>query len=174
MITFEINRHIEKNENYQGFNLTEFTFIADDKIVNDQIIDTFLHSRHFTFDSLRNVEKHNAENKSYLRQAFDIDRIKISDFRKLDKSETAKFLFDVLNQLDWGDDKTEFAKLSDKYFEIHSQLKDRDFYVINKDWFDKDDKRVLEPENWIYSYYFLILYIDSNSKTLILTEWTYD
>ncbi len=174
MTAFEINRHIEINERHQGFNLTEFSFLSDDNVSNDQIIDKFLHSKHFAFDSLRDVVKHNTEYKPYLRRAFDMAQFKIIDFKRLDKSATATFLIDFLNQPDWGDDRNEFAKLLDKYLEIHNQLKDTDFYVIDKDWFSKDDQRVLEPEKWAYSYYFLILYIDSNSKTLILTEWTYD
>lgn len=73
-----------------------------------------------------------------------------------------------------GEDRKEFAKLLDKYLEIHDQLPDADFYVINKDWFDKDSKKVLEPENWLYTFYFLIIYIHKNLQTLMLIEWTYD
>ena len=118
--------------------------------------------------------KNNTENKPYLRQAFDTDRINISDFKKKSKKETAEFLYDFINQPDWGDDRNEFAKLLDKYFEIHNQFRDNDFYIISKDWFDKGDDRVIEPESWVYSYYFLIISVDRNLNLLTLTEWTYD
>ncbi len=107
-------------------------------------------------------------------RAFNIDRIKISDFKKLNKEETTKFLFDFLNEKDWGDDKNEFATLLNKYFEIHEQFDNNDFYVISKDWFDRDDEKVIEPESWCYIYYFLIISVDRNSNLLTSTEWQYD
>jgi hypothetical protein len=174
MTTFETKRHIEIDENYQGINLTEFSIIADGNTDNDQIIESFIRSASFTVDSLREVIKNNTENKPYLRQAFDTDRINISDFKKKSKKETSEFLYDFINQPDWGDDRNEFAKLLDKYFEIHNQFGDNAFYIISKDWFDKGDERVIEPESWVYSYYFLIISVDRHLNLLTLTEWSYD
>jgi hypothetical protein len=42
MITFEKKRHIEIDVNYQGINLIEFSFVADNQIIDDQIVDTFI------------------------------------------------------------------------------------------------------------------------------------
>ncbi len=174
MTTFERKRHIEIDENYQGINLTEFSIIADGNTDNDQIIESFIRSASFTVDSLREVIKNNTENKPYLRQAFDTDRIHITDFKIKSKEETTKFLIDFINQPDWGDNRNEFAKLLDKYFEIHQQFGDNDFYIISKDWFDKGDEKVIEPESWVYAYYFLIISVDRSSYLLTLTEWSYD
>ncbi len=174
MTTFETKRHIEINESYQGINLTEFSILTDNSTNNDQIIQTFIRSTNFSVDSLRDVIKYNSENKPYLRRAFDIDRINISDFKKKSKEETSTFLYDFINQSDWGNDRNDFAKLLDKYFEIHNRLGGNNFYIISKDWFDKDDERVIKPESLIYSYYFLIISIDRSSNLLTLTEWTYD
>lgn len=173
MTTFETKRHIEINESYQGINLTEFAIGLDDQIDNDQIVDTFIRSKQFSFDSLPNCIKFEPD-KGYLRRAFDFDKVKISDFRKTDKDGASKFLLDFLNEPGWGDDRNEFTKLLDRYFEIHRHSGDSDFYVISKDWFDKDDEKVIEPESWVYSYYFLIISVDRKSNLLTLTEWTYD
>lgn len=84
MINIDTQRHIEINEGYQGINLTEFTIAIDEQIDNDQIVDSFIRLKQFSFHSLRDCVK--AEpNKGYLRRAFDIDIIKITDFRKTDK-----------------------------------------------------------------------------------------
>lgn len=84
MINIETKRHIEINEGYQGINLTEFAIAIDEQIDNDQIVDSFIRSKQFSFHSLRACVK--AEpNKGNLRRAFDIDKIKITDFRKTDK-----------------------------------------------------------------------------------------
>jgi hypothetical protein len=166
-------RHIEIDESYQGLNFTEFGLDEDRKIDNDQIVDKFIRSKQFSFDSLRDCVKDEPD-KGYLRQAFNIDRIKISDFRKTDKQGASKFLLDFLNEPDWGDDRNDFAKLIDRYFEIQKWSEKSDFYIISKDWFDKDTEKVIEPESWVYTYYFLIILVDRNMNLLTLSEWTYD
>jgi hypothetical protein len=173
MTTIKTNRHIEIDEGFQGINLTEFAIGVDELISNDQIIDTFIRSKQFSFDSLRDCVKAEPD-KGYLRQAFDIDKIKITDFKKTDKQGVSKFLFDFIHEPDWGDDNIEFAKLLDRYFEIHNEFEDNEFYILSKDWFDKEDERVIEPESWVYTYYFLIISVDRKSNLLTLTEWTYD
>jgi hypothetical protein len=173
MITIKSNRHIEIYEGYQGINLTEFAICVDELISNDQIVDIFIRSKQFSFDSFCDFVISETD-KSYLRKAFDVDKIKITDFKKTDKQGVSKFLFDFINETDWGDDRNEFAKLLDRYFEIHNEFEDNEFYILSKDWFDKEDKRVLEPESWFYIYYFLIISVDRKSNFLTLTEWTYD
>lgn len=173
MTIFETKRHIEIDENYQGINLTEFATEVHGQIDNDQIVDTFIRSKQFSFDSLRDCIKAEPD-KEYLRQAFNVDRVKISDFKKTDQQGASKFLLDFLNEPDWGDDRNDFAKLLDSYFEIEKGLEESDFYIISKDWFDKDDEKVIEPESWVYTYYFLIISVDRNSNSLTLSEWTYD
>lgn len=173
MTTIDTKRHIEINEGYQGINLTEFAIGVDELISNDQIVDTFIRSKQFLFDSLRDCVKAELD-KGYLRQAFNIDKIKINYFKKTDKQGVSKFLFDFVNEPDWDDDRNEFAKLLDRYFEIHNEFGDNEFYILSKDWFDKEDERVIEPESWVYTYYFLIISVDRKSNLLTLTEWTYD
>lgn len=171
--TIETKRHIEINEGYQGFNLTEFAVEVEELSSNDQIVDIFIHSKQFSFDCLRDCVKAEPE-KGYLRQAFAIDKIKINDFEKTDKQGVLKFLCDFINEPDWGDDRNAFAKLLDRYFEIQNDFGDNYFYILSKDWFDKNDERVLEPESWVYIYYFLIISIDRKANSLTLIEWTYD
>ena len=173
MTTFETKRHIKIDENYQGVNLTEFTINVDEQMDNEKIVDTFIKSKQFSFDSLRDRVKTEPE-KGYLRQVFNVEKVKISDFKKADKQGVSKFLFDFINEPDWGDDRSDFAKLLDRYFEIHNTLAESDFYIISKDWFDKDNEKVIEPESWVYTYYFLIISVDRNSNILTLSEWTYD
>ena len=173
MTTIDTKRHIEIDEGYQGINLTEFAIGVDELTSNNQIVDTFIRSEEFSFDSLRDCVKAEPDT-GYLRQAFDIDKIKITDFNKTDKQGVSKFLIDFLNEPDWGDDRNEFAKLLDRYFEIHNEFGDNEFYILSKDWFDKEDERVIGPESWVYTYYFLIISVDRKSNLLTLTEWTYD
>ena len=75
---FEINRHIEIDENYQGVNLTEFSFTVTDEPNSDLLVDNFMRSKQFSYGSLRDCVKNEPE-KGYLRRAFNIDRIKVTD-----------------------------------------------------------------------------------------------
>lgn len=172
-MTFETKQHIEIDENYQGINLTEFTFVVDEKMDNGQIVDAFIRTKYFSIDSLRDCIKEEPK-KGYLRRVFNIERVRITDFRKTDKEGISKFLLDFLNEPDWGEDRNEFAKLLDRYFKVHNELGNSEFYLLSKDWFNKDDEKLIKPESWIYSYYFLIISIERNLSLLTLTEWTYD
>ncbi|WP_215226765.1 hypothetical protein [Echinicola shivajiensis] len=153
--------------------MTEFNIRVTEQIDSDQIVDTFLRTKHFSYDSLRDFIKKEPD-KGYLRQAFDIEKIKISDFKKTDLKGTTKFLSDFINESEWGDDRNQFSLLLDRYYEIYKELNDNEFYILSIDWFNKDDERLIEPESWCYTYYFLIISLDRNSNTLTLTEWTYD
>ncbi len=173
MSAFKTIRHRETFEGYQGCNLTEFKFHSDNNISEDQVVDNFLHSDSFKYDSLLDAIKREP-NQGYLGRAFDIDKVTVADFIKVDKKGVINFLVDFSNKPDWGDDREDFSNLLDKYFEVHSTLHDDAFYIISKDWFDKKDERLLEPQCWCYIYYFLIIYFNKADNILLLTEWTYD
>ena len=173
MTGFKIIRHSETFEGYQGCILTEFKFQPDKVLTENQVVEKFLHSDSFKYDSLLDAIKREP-NKGYLGRAFDINKITIADFKRIDKKGVHNFLVDFLNDPDWGDDRTDFSNLVDKYSEIHSTLREDTFFIISKNWFDQKDERLLEPQSWCYTYYFLIIYFDKIDNILLLTEWTYD
>ncbi len=174
MISFGLNRHLEIDEEFQGINLTEFAIILEAELNNDEILDWFIRSKYFFYDSVRDFVK-KEPGIGYLRQAFNIEKISISDFRKLNKEKTRQFLLDFSNEPDWGNDKDEFKTLLNRYLEIHQQFGDDNyFYVLSKDWFSPDDKKLLIPESWCYTYYFIIVSIDRENNVLTIMEWTYD
>jgi hypothetical protein len=119
MTTFETKRHIEIDENYQVINLTEFGFGADKHLDSDQIVDAFIRTKHFSYDSLRNCIKKEPD-KGFLGRTFDTDKIKISFFKKTDKEGISKFLTDFLNESDWGGDRDDFTKLLDRFLDLVS------------------------------------------------------
>lgn len=173
MIIFNLKEHLEVNADFQGFCLSEFNFESN-KATNGQILNEFLNSTSFNFDSLPNVVKENPEEKQYLKPLFKSKKISSSDFNRFEKSGITKFLIDFLNQPDWGEDRIGFSNLLDKYFEIHNNYDESDFYLINKEWFNAEDQKIRQPEFEIYSYYFLIVYINKIKGILAITEWTYD
>lgn len=170
MTAFKIKRHLEIDEDYQGINLTEFELLDEDYFSNEELLNQFIHSTHFTFDSLRDIIK----NKSgFLGQAFNSEVISSNDFKKLTKKQTLEFLDEFENDDSWGVDRKDFTVLKDKFISLIEDVKNSTFYVLIKDWFKKPDDRVNE-NGWFYSYYFLIIWIAKEKSTLTISEWTYD
>jgi hypothetical protein len=175
MPTFKLNSQKEINEDYQGINISQFTYSNAENVSEEFLIDLFFHSKSFTEESIREIIKNDTENRPFLRQAFEIDLIKMDDFKQTDKNKIIEFLNDYGNTNDWGDtDGDNFIKLKDKFLEFLTNVKSNNFYLISKEWFDENSEKVREPENWIYSYYFLIIWIDEIDKILTVSEWTYD
>ena len=57
MTTFHIKKHLEFDEGFQGCNLTEFIVSIEGVLSDDCLVDTFIHSAHFTYESLRDAIK---------------------------------------------------------------------------------------------------------------------
>lgn len=109
-----------------------------------------------------------------MRQVFELDLIKLGDFKQTDKNGLVKFLNDYAKQDDWETDREDFIKIKDRFFEYLENYQPENFYIINKEWFDQNDKRLRQEESWIYTYYFLIIWLDKSSKLLTVSDWTYD
>ncbi len=175
MPIFKLNLQKEIDVDYQGVTLSEFTFSNDEQLSENELFDFFIHSSSFTEESRSEQIKNHKGDIPFLRQAFEIANISIGDFRELDKNNIIKFLNDYSEQDGWGDtDGDDFIILKNKFIDLVKSVHSDKFYLISKDWFDEKDKRLREPESWIYSYYFLILWLDNLNKTLTVSEWTYD
>ena len=98
----------------------------------------------------------------------------MDDFKQVDKNGLIKFLDDYAEEDDWETDRDDFIKIKDRYFEFLENVQSKNFYIISKEWFDQNDKRLRQEESWIYTYYFLIIWIDEIKKILTVSEWTYD
>jgi hypothetical protein len=175
-MNFELLNHQEIVEEYQGINLNEFKFPELENIIEEELITEFIYSNSYKEDCLTEIKKKYPENKNFfLRQAFEIDNVLIKDFRKLDKKDLINFLNDLWSSDDWGDtDSNDFLIIKDKFIGLLKSTSINSFYLLNKDWFKEGDLRIREPERWIYSYYFLIIWIDKVKNTLLVSEWAYD
>jgi len=173
MTKFQFIRQECKDQNHQGICLTEFSFLRSNDFSEEQMIDSFLHSPHFSFESLRGVVKRNPENP-FLRQAFEPKEILIGDFKKYTKEQVVNFLAEFANEDDWGNDRDDFLIIKNQFLEILTPTQSESFYVINKDWFVESDFKIREPENSVFLYYFLVLWIDCKNSTLTISEWTHD
>ena len=173
MITIENKSHIEINEGYQSIKLAEFSINLKHLYSCEEVIELFIQTKKFDFHNFSDSIKSETD-KPFLRQAFNFDKIKIEDFKKTDKNGVTKFLVEIINEPDWGDDRNDFVKLLDKYFEILNNYSDYSYYILSMEWFDLVDERVLKTERMLYSYYFLIISVNKKLNSLTLSEWVYD
>lgn len=172
MTSFEIKRQIEYIIRFQGLYMSEFKIVNCNQIENNQIISNFIKSKQFRFDSLNDYVNSEPIIR-FSKKVFDFERIIINDFYKTDKNGVLKYLVDFLNKPDWGSDKIDFFKVLERYFDIHNNLNDGDFYILSKDMFDWDREKLINPFSGYLIYCFFIFSIDSLSSTLTMTEWTY-
>lgn len=174
MPVFKLNSQKEIDEDYQGVNISEFIFSNAENLSEVNLIDSFIHSKSFTEESRREIIKIDTENRPFLRQAFEIELVKVDDFKQTDEKGLLKFVNDYADKEDWKTDKNDFIKIKDRFLGFLENVSSKNFYIISKEWYDQNDKRLRQEESWIYIYYFLIIWIDKSNKTLTVSEWTYD
>lgn len=166
----QIHDSTEYYINYQGFKLSNLSYDNADDYTTEQIVEYFINSEYFPLACTDET----VLRKQAIGCAFNINEVRPENFRKFNNIEIEKYLSDFINEPDWGEDRLDFAKILDRYFEIHKNLDEGIFYVINMDWFEQDDKLLLDTNHWVYIYYFLIIYIDVKTKTLKFSEWEYE
>ena len=174
MLDYNIKRHIEIDEQYQGVNITEFFYSDTSNYSNQDIINNFLHSNHIENDCIRNYIKINTKKDQFLKGAFELTELFENDFTKSSKVEVEQFLFGVLSEPDWHEDIEDFRKILTRFINFLNELDANDFYIISKDWFEDSKSKKIRPESWVYTYYFIILWIDDKTKTIGYSEWEYD
>ncbi len=180
MPEFKLNFQDDVNIHCQGINLSEFTYSNEENISETELVDSFIHSTSYTEDSRRECIKNYIGEGSYLRQLFEIDLVKLNDFKTLDKKGIIQYLdnFDEMDNL--GEKqavhfcKNIFFRLKDQFLELSKATQFDNFYLISKKWFDRNDKRVRQVEYDCFDYYFLIIWADETNETLTVSEWTFD
>ncbi len=172
-MNFVLKKQKEENVENQGVNLVEFDILLNKRYTDEEVINAFLKSNAYSRDCLHSIVKEHKSNLDwFLRQMFNENTISITDFQKIDKNQLVNFFVDFGNEDDWGDDRGDFHKLLDVIFEQVEEY--NSFYLISKDWFSVNDNRIRNPEHWIYTYYFLVIWIDIKSSKLMHYEISYD
>lgn len=174
MTDFKIKKHFEINEQYQGANITEFYYSNPFDSGNDDILNDFLHSNVIENDCIRDIVKNSPHKEEYLKGAFTISEIDANDFKKSSREEVKKFLSDILLEPDWHEDIDDFKKILNRFMTYLDNLKTENYYTISKTWFDESNSKKITPESWVYIYYFIILWIDNESKILGFAEFDSD
>ncbi|MCU0417664.1 MAG: hypothetical protein MUE33_10825 [Cytophagaceae bacterium] len=173
------------DSNYQGVTLN--TFLSSEALVNEgETIIEFINSDYFKIDCKRDFVKLKSPEKQfkYLKPSFNLDKLNISDFRKVSLKEFCDYFEDYANG-EWGDfDQEDFLNNWKDLKERISKLDNSyNLYFISKEWFEKSedklnpenaDTRLRTPEFYIYIYYFLCIAVSINENRLIEFEIFYE
>ncbi len=173
MNEFTLLSQKDVNTHCQGVNVSEFSFSNKDNLSERKLINNFIHSKYFIEESRREVIKNFTGEGSFLRQLFEIDFVKLSDFKTINKKELIEFL-DNFDELNHPFDKNIFNGLKTSFLESLKNTNSGKFYLISRKWFNRSDKRIRQIEYDCYDYYFLIIWTDETNKILTVSEWTFD
>lgn len=112
---------------------------------------------------------------NYLAGLFISDELVKDDFKFLPGSTIYYYLEGFSDsEEEWGDDKQSFKRLLQNFIEITSKSIDG-CYLINKEWFDWDSRKIRQPEYSIYDFYFIIVWVDKNIPSKVcISEWFAD
>jgi hypothetical protein len=172
------------DSNYQGITVNEFSYFEN--LINEEnTVIEFINSDYFKIDCKRDYikEKSLEVQSQYLKPSFNLDKLSISDFRKVNLVEFYDF-FDRYANEDWEEDGEDFKIIwTELRGRIDKSYNGYNFYLISKDWFEKaedrlnpenPDFRLRTPEFWIYGYYFLCIAINNKENRLIEIDLFYD
>ncbi len=119
-----------------------------------------------------------------LQSPFTLNNIYAKDFRKLDKDQFQKYIYEYRDSGTWNSQEETIRNLVSEFYDLYTNFDRQVFYVLNKKWFEppkgmkdrlKDfDTRLQAPEWWCYSFFVLIIWYDSIENTLTASEWYCD
>lgn len=172
------------DSNYQGITINEFSY-SQNLINEENTVIEFINTDYFNIDCKRDYIKQKSfeEQLQYLKPSFNLDKLTITDFRKISLTEFYEFFEGYANE-NWEEDGEDFKTIwTDLKRRIDKSYNRYNFYLISKEWFEKPedrlnpenpDYRLRTPEYWIYGYYFLIIAINSKENRLIEIDMFYD
>ncbi len=159
-----------------GICLTHFSDIDFTKETDEDFLNMFLKTKFFSYDCLPKVVKTNTDlTKNYLRPAFDENKIFASDFKTFDKLNLVNFFYDFTNDKNMGEEfGNEIRQLWKSLSSILVAENSDKYFLLDKEWFDKGDIKLNDPEGWVYTYYLLLIWFDTENNKLTVCTWWYD
>jgi hypothetical protein len=152
-----------------------YTFSVEDIIGQGEFsLIKFVHSDYFKeFVKPDIVKQAQSERHRFLEGAFNLSNLDITNFRVFKKESLVRFFHEYAQSDDWGEDRTGFISIMDRFDRLLEKGTTDEIFLISKEWFSQSD-RVLSQDSEVYIYYFLIVWMDIDKKIVNVCEWNYD
>ena len=165
----KIINQIFKSEESFGFTLGQIQFLGKFEIQN--LIDWGL----FDVETRPNFIKEQLtlnKGSDYLIGLFKSNELTKHDFKFLPHDAIYYYLDGYSDsEEDWGDNKQTFKSLLE-YFKNETLSIIDGCYLINKEWFSVESKKIRIREYSLYDFYFIIVWVDKNNDSLVhISEW---
>ena len=159
---FKLNSYKETERGSQEIDVLEFTFssenLSHENPSEENVVDHLIHSK--SFIDTRSGEQAEIQTGDilFLNHVFEIDLLKVSDFKQTDKNGVIKFLDDYdfytgEEGLKDTEELRDFIDLKNGFNEVLNSVQSSNFFIISKEWFDEEDQRLQQDESWVYPYY---------------------
>jgi len=178
--TFDIITRIEVSTKTLGFSINEYKFNSFS--TDTDLINTFFNKGGFKKEDFHKIIRTNRDKTTnFLEPAFNFSKINFSDFQELTKSQVYKFVWDNISPYEYREIEEETI-LFEKVKKFFDSNKNEKYFIISKEFFDQTyDKdlnlasdKLIGYDAICYVYYFLVLWIDADSKILTVTEFLWD
>ena len=167
---YKLTHRYFMNQESHCFTINEFD------IQGEFDFEKLLGSNIFDYEIQPDYVKNSQDDKyGYLRGLFKSRKLEIVDFKYI-KAKGIYYYLEGFSDCEeeWGEDKPLFKILLEQFKEISKSNLNGSF-LINKEWFDKDSKKVKEREYLLYDYYFIIVWVDRKEKSkFYISEWFSD
>jgi hypothetical protein len=152
-----------------------YTFSIERVFGNEaDLLNEFIHSNCFKeYGKPAIVRQSHTGSDRFLQGAFVLDNLDITHFRRFTKEDVMRFFVEYSKSDSWRDDREDFISLVKELNERLSKEPSDHFYLISKDWYKLDDP-IVNVDSQIYTYYFLVMWLDRVKKVINVCEWNSD
>lgn len=168
--------YLSQNEIRSGYQVIFWYTFSMENVVRQEDFNLieFVRSEYFKEHVKPEIVKQ-GQSKTYpfLEGAFNLANLDSKNFKVLKKEGLVRFFNEYAQSDDWGQDRAGFIDIKDRFYPLLQQHAADEIFLISKEWFRKND-RVLSEDSDVYTYYFLIVWMDTDDKVVNVCEWSYD
>ena len=167
-MTYKFKNRYYKNRKSHCFTMNEFAIegkLSITHLLNTNVLDY----------EIQPQQVRSSTNSNYLKGLFNPVPLTSDDFKFINANGVYHYLEGFSDsEEEWGIDKPLFKNLLKEFKKSTENTLDGCF-LISKDWFDKESKKVRSREFTLYDYYILIIWVDKNDTSkLYISEWYSD
>lgn len=138
---------------------------------DEQVITEYINNKEYSKDAERQISK----DSQIIGSPFRYEALNLAHFKRFNKKQLWDYLYEFRNKGKWNID--ERVELNNSYSRMRidvEKAQTENYYVINMDWFDKEDAILYSWEANIHFYFIHIFWFDKTTMTITACELAYN